>query len=200
MTPSKSYTTGQVAKLCDVSQRTVINWIERGALAARKLPGRGDRRVDFDALREFMLQHTLPLPEAWEASGEQVNNDGGARVLVVDDDVSVASSIRRVLYSDGLKVEVVHDGFAAGFALARHMPEVMILDLNMPGLNGLKVLEMMRDKGVDTVKVLVLSAAQPEELNKARELGASCVMSKPFDNDELLAQVKYLLDLNGVSM
>jgi len=198
MSPLKSYTTGQVASLCDVSQRTVINWIERGDLAARKLPGRGDRRVDHEALREFMMRHTLPLPEAWEASVGEVKGGAGDRVLVVDDDVGVASSFVVFLYSDGFDVEVVHDGFAAGFALARHVPEVMILDLNMPGLNGLKVLEMMRDKGMLAVKVLVLSAAQPEVLQQARDLGAACVMTKPFDNDELLAQVRSLLDIEGL--
>lgn len=199
MSPSKSYTTGQVASLCDVSQRTVINWIERGTLAARKLPGRGDRRVDFEALRAFMTRHTLPLPEAWGAC-EEGSGASSAQILVVDDDVGVASAIRRVLYSDGLEVDVVHDGFAAGFALARHVPEVMILDLNMPGLNGLNVLEMMRDRGVVSVKVLVLSAAQPEELEKAKSLGASSVMTKPFNNDELLDQVRSLLNIDRVSV
>jgi len=58
----KTLSTGEIAKLCDVNLRTVIRWIERGALKGFKLPGRGNNRVRVEDFLAFLVEHEIPIP------------------------------------------------------------------------------------------------------------------------------------------
>ena len=178
---NNNFTTGQVAEFCDVSQRTVINWIERGELSAHKLPGRGDRRISRPELEAFFTRNNLPLPEGLHAPGRSI--------LVVDDDAEMSASLARLFKSEGFEVSVASDGFAAGLMLAQLRPALMTLDLHLPGLNGWQVLERLQTQPIEGLKILVVSAADAQELARATELGAHGVVSKPFDNEQLLKQV-----------
>lgn len=176
------YTTGDVAKFTGVNFRTVIRWIDRGELSGYKLPGRGDHRVMKSSLVRFMKTNGMPIP--LELSGLE------HKALVVDDDVPMANAIARVLKRAGWQVEIANDGFEAGMQLMSFQPTLLTLDLRMPSMDGLTVLALTRSKPeFEDLKILVISAQEQSDLNKALEGGANQVLAKPFENDELLGIV-----------
>ena len=190
MSENRVLTTGQIAGYCGVNFRTVIRWIERGHLKAYKLPGRGDNRVPLQEFLGFLRTHGIPIPGEFQ-------DRSSPRVLVVDDDASAASAIRRVLRRAGLDTMIASDGFVAGALLESFSPDLMTLDLMMPGVHGMEVLRFVR--GADHLKhtkIVVVSAMPGEELVRALEAGADDVLQKPFDNRELLVKVCGLVGMH----
>ncbi|MBX3225780.1 MAG: response regulator transcription factor [Labilithrix sp.] len=114
----------------------------------------------------------------------------GRRVLVVEDDPSIAIGLRINLESEGYEVHVADDG-ERGLELARTIePDLVILDVMLPRRNGLEVLHELRNEG-RTVPVIILSA-KSTEMDKVAglELGAEDYVAKPFSLAELLARVR----------
>lgn len=182
-------TSREAGQCCGVSFRTVIRWIERGDLAAYRLPGRGDYRIALADLRDFASRHGLPEPViAGDAPGRS------NRILIVDDEPSMARAIQRVLRPAGYETLIATDGFQAGSMLHSFAPALMTLDLQMPGLDGFGVLRFLRDsKPRPKLRVLVVSGESELRLREARELGADETLAKPFINEQLLATVRELL-------
>jgi DNA-binding response OmpR family regulator len=115
------------------------------------------------------------------------------RILVIEDNRNLATGLRNNLEIEGYEVSVAGDG-TSGLALARTtMPDLIILDLMLPGMDGYRVLKTLRDDGIDT-PVLILSA-RGEETDKVLgfHLGADDYVAKPFGLLELLARVDALL-------
>ena len=115
------------------------------------------------------------------------------RSLVVDDDERIAASVRRSLTYDGYDVAVVHDGTAAINAVRSGPPDLVVLDLMMPGIDGLEVCRRLRAAG-DDVAVLMLTARStvPDRVT-GLDAGADDYLVKPFAHEELLARVRSLL-------
>ena len=115
-----------------------------------------------------------------------------ARILAVDDEGDIRELLRELLGRAGYDVDVADDGRAALRALFSARPDLVILDVNMPGLDGWQTLERIRD--VSDVPVLMLTA-RTAELEKVRGLtrGADDYVTKPFGRQELLARVQALL-------
>lgn len=179
-------TTGEAARLCGVSFRTVIRWIERGQLHAYKLPGRGDHRVPVDELRRFLRQHAMPEPAA-------LQREMARRVLIAEDEPPMAHAMARVLKEAGYETAHAADGFQAGLMLHAYRPGLLTLDLRMPGVDGLAVMRALRDAPLPfPCRVLVVSADTKARLREATALGADGVLAKPFSNEELLAAVRRL--------
>jgi DNA-binding response OmpR family regulator len=116
----------------------------------------------------------------------------GARVLVVDDDADVRNLVRTLLDKAGYSVAEAPDGRAGLRSLHASPPDLVILDVTMPGLDGWAILERIRD--LSDVPVLMLSARHTE-FDKVRALqgGADDYVTKPFGRQELLARVDVLL-------
>lgn len=189
MNKSKSLTTGDIAKYCDVNLRTVIRWIERGSLKAYKLPGRGNNRILLEDFLTFLDAHNMPVPE--EFSGNNTN------ILICDDELPFARSIQRQLNMAGYTTLIAQDGFQAGMLLSSYMPKLMTLDLSMPGLNGFDVLRIVKQqKDLENVKILVISALPEAELERAKEAGADAYLAKPYEQDVLLKTVRSLIGDN----
>jgi putative two-component system response regulator len=118
-----------------------------------------------------------------------------ARVVVADDEQSVAEMFRRVLAREGYGVEVVHDGVAAVEAVREYKPHVAIFDVNMPGMTGLDVCRQLKGDAATrlTPVVLVTGMAHREKRIEGLEAGADDFLSKPIDTQELLARVRTLV-------
>jgi DNA-binding response OmpR family regulator len=115
------------------------------------------------------------------------------RILVVEDNPDLAYGLRNNLEIEGYQVDVVEDG-SVGLARAREVgPDLMILDLMLPGMDGYRVLKTLRDEGRQ-MPILILTA-RGEEADKVRglRLGADDYVTKPFGVLELLARVEALL-------
>lgn len=187
----KTLTTGDIAKMCDVNLRTVIRWIDRGALKGFKLPGRGNNRVKVEDFIQFLQEHEMPVPAELEAEHNR-------RVLIIDDEAAVARSIARILRSAGYETETAQDGFQGGSLLMKYQPALVTLDLRMPGISGYDVLKFIRSNPETAqIKVIVISALDPLALQRAVDEGADAVLSKPFDNRELTDLVEQLLPLQA---
>ena len=115
------------------------------------------------------------------------------RVLIVEDNHDLAFGLRNNLEIEGYGVDVASDG-PSGLAAARQLrPDLIVLDLMLPGMDGYRVLRQLRDDGL-TMPVLILTA-RGEEADKVRgfRLGADDYVTKPFGLMELLARVEALL-------
>lgn len=186
----KTLTTGDIAKMCDVNLRTVIRWIDRGALKGFKLPGRGNNRVRVEDFIVFLKEHEMPVPA--ELADAQNN-----RVLIIDDEGAVARSIARILRLAGYETETAVDGFQGGSLLVKYQPALITLDLRMPGINGYDVLKFIRSTPETShIKVVVISALDQQALQRALDEGADAVLSKPFDNQELTDVIGRLMSVS----
>ncbi len=115
------------------------------------------------------------------------------RVLVVEDEVSLAEVVRRGLVSDGFVVDVVHNGEDGLWAASESAYDVIVLDIMLPKLNGYKVVEQLRGRGVWT-PVLMLTAKDGEyDQADAFDLGADDYLTKPFSFVVLIARLRALI-------
>ncbi|MEW2117856.1 response regulator transcription factor [Streptomyces sp. NPDC005474] len=115
-----------------------------------------------------------------------------AHILVAEDDVRQAMVIRRYLEHDGHSVVVVHDGRAAIDEARRRRPDLLVLDVMMPGTDGLQVCRVLRRES--DLPVLMLTARTTEQdLLLGLELGADDYMTKPYSARELMARIRTLL-------
>ena len=116
------------------------------------------------------------------------------KILVVDDERAVRESLRRALELEGYEIELADDGIAALEALeANGEPDAMILDVLMPGLDGLEVARQLR-RGGSRLPILMLTArVEVDDRVAGLDAGADDYVTKPFALDELLARVRALL-------
>ncbi|KJK17094.1 response regulator [Pseudomonas sp. 2(2015)] len=117
------------------------------------------------------------------------------RVLVVDDEQTLAGNIQDYLVLQGLDVHVAHDGASAIGAAERTRPEVVVLDYRLPDMEGFQVLEAVRQQGTRCHFVLITAHPTAEVRERASQLGVSHILFKPFPLAELARAV---LDLMGI--
>jgi two-component system response regulator QseB len=114
------------------------------------------------------------------------------RILLVEDDELLGEGTRKGLIQDGYTVDWVKDGALADQALKTEKFDLVVLDLGLPKMPGISVLQFMRDRG-DTTPVLILTARESiEERVKGLDTGADDYLTKPFDLYELLARLRAL--------
>jgi two-component system phosphate regulon response regulator PhoB len=126
------------------------------------------------------------MPEA-EAASE-------TKVLIVEDEPDIGSLLEYVLGREGFRVEIAHTGQEAFDALARRRPDLVVLDLMLPDINGLEILRRIRGSAGGRPYVIILSAKKDEEDRvKGFELDADDYMVKPFSPRELVMRVRKAL-------
>jgi putative two-component system response regulator len=128
---------------------------------------------------------------------ERADRRSTTRVLVADDEQPIADLLRRILAKEGHTVKIVNDGTSAIEAVAEFKPHLVLLDVNMPGLNGIEVCRHLKQDPANrlTPVVLVTGMAQREKRIEGLEAGADDFLSKPVDAQELLARVRTLIRL-----
>jgi excisionase family DNA binding protein len=183
MSSVRFLTTNQIAALVGVSERTVANWIDRGHIDAHRTPGR-HRRVSPDELVSFLNQRGMPVPKELQTN---------IRVLIVEDDVMVARTLQRQLNPEesGYEVTCMEDGLSALIHIGHNKPHVVLLDILMPGMDGLEVCRKIRANpelaDVQVIFVTGYSDIDPESIK--RDTGAVDVLLKPMKAEELNAAV-----------
>ena len=118
------------------------------------------------------------------------------RVLIVDDEPNIVISLEFLMKREGFAVSVARDGEEALERIRAERPDLVILDVMMPKLNGFEVCETVRtDPQLAAVRILMLTAKGREaEMRKGISLGADAYIAKPFSTRDLVARVKSLLD------
>lgn len=185
------FTTFEAAKLCHVSPLSIINWVNAGRLPAFRTPG-GHRRIRRDDLARFMRENGIPLPE------ELRDGSGRTRVLVVDDEATIRDVIAESLTRRAAPYEVMTaaDGFEAGRLVATFRPDVVLLDLRMPGLDGFQVCRTIKSDSetASTIVVAMTGYHTPETEARILECGAVRCLSKPIEPSAVAAAIDAALE------
>ncbi len=118
-----------------------------------------------------------------------------SHVLLIEDEPNIAEAIRFILSRDGWQVSMRADGLGAAEAVRADRPDLVILDLMLPGCSGLEVVEAIRaDPATEAVPVLMLTAkGQGRDREAAERAGVNRFMTKPFSNADILASVRELV-------
>jgi len=184
-------TTGEAAKVCKVSQQTVIRCFDSGQLKGFRVPGSRFRRIPREHLFSFMRENGIPT-DALES--------GKRRISVVDDDVELVELITDVLERDGrFEVRSVNNGFDAGMMVKDYKPDLIVLDVMLPDINGKEVCQRVRsDKTMDSVQIICISGMVKEDkVAGLRQAGANDFMRKPFEVDRLIERICQLLEIES---
>ena len=118
-------------------------------------------------------------------------------ILVVEDELSLANAIKKILEQQGFLVDAVHDGLSAVDYAEGFSYDLMILDVMLPGLDGFGVVQRIRQKGIATPILMLTARTTVRDKVTGLNYGADDYMTKPFDTEELLARVNALTRRTG---
>jgi len=114
------------------------------------------------------------------------------KILIVDDEIELAESVDDLLEFEGYDTQVVHTGEEALESVESQIPDVVFLDIQLPGINGIEVLRILKQKH-PTLPILIVSASSQAATRKeAEDCGADGIFLKPFNEDELLQHIRKL--------
>ena len=191
----RTFSALEIAKLCGVVNQTAINWIRAGHLKAFTTPG-GQYRVYAEDLVTFLKERDMRIPEELHDDLTMPVDLGLA--LIVDDDKDLNTILKRLLER---KIEELHvaqafDGFEAGRIIAERRPAIVLLDLNLPGVDGFSLCKKIRsDESFGQPAVIAMTGiAQEEAQPKMMEAGADAFFAKPLNFDALIAKIRELLE------
>ena len=187
------FTTGEAAKICKVSQQTIIRCFASGQLKGFRVPGSRFRRIPREQLFVFMRDNGIPT-DALES--------GKRKVLIVDDDRELVELISDVLERDTrFEARSVNNGFDAGMMVKEYSPDLIVLDIMLPDINGKEVCQRVRsDKTMDDVRIICISGmVEEDKVGELRAAGADDFMHKPFEIERLMDRMCQLLDIESVS-
>ena len=180
METKQSFSTSEVAVYCHVTADTIRKWAEAGRIRVFKTPG-GHRRIRREDLLRFLRENSIPIHEDLDNSG--------VKILIVDDEKAVLSVIRRFLEMSQtpFEIEVAMDGYDAGHQVASFRPDVVFLDLRLPGVDGFEVCRRIKadPQGAGTRIIAMTGYYDSETAEKVLGLGALMCMQKPFTPDDL---------------
>jgi excisionase family DNA binding protein len=183
------FTTGEAAKICKVSQQTIIRCFDSGQLKGFRVPGSRFRRIPRDQLFTFMRDNGIPT-DALES--------GKRKVLVVDDDHELVELICDVLERDGrFETKSVNNGFDAGMMVKEYRPDLIVLDVMLPDINGKEVCVRVRsDDSLEDVKIICISGmVEDDKILELRMAGANDFLQKPFETEKLIERMCNLLEV-----
>ena len=177
------FTTGEAAKICKVSQQTIIRCFDSGQLRGFRVPGSRFRRIPRDILFRFMKDNGIPT-DALES--------GKRKVLLVDDDPEILRFITRCLEAEGFATDCCGTGEAAVERAKSGAYWLVLLDIAMPGMDGWETCQRIRTlPNLGGVRVYMVTAKPMDRsLNKVRESGAAGYLMKPFKAEDLRALVE----------
>ena len=187
------FTTGEAAEICKVSQQTIIRCFDNGQLKGFRVPGSRFRRIPREALYRFMKDNGIPT-DALES--------GKRKVLLVDDDAELVELMSKVLEEDGrFEVRVASNGFDAGMMVKEYRPDLIVLDVMLPDINGREVCHRVRaDSTLEDVRILCISGLiEEDKVHELRLSGADDFMPKPFELDALIERMCTLLEIEPAS-
>jgi excisionase family DNA binding protein len=186
------FTTGEAAKICKVSQQTIIRCFDSGQLKGFRVPGSRFRRIPRDVLYRFMKENGIPT-DALES--------GRRKALVVDDDEELVELIKDALEADGrFEIRIANNGFSAGMMVKEYRPDIIVLDIMLPDINGKDVCTLVRsDSTLDDTRIICISGmVEQDKVQELKDAGANDFLQKPFEVETLVERMCKLLDVEPV--
>jgi two-component system OmpR family response regulator len=194
MTTKTVFTTGEAAKICKVSQQTIIRCFDNGTLKGFRVPGSRFRRIPRDQLFSFMRDNGIPT-DALES--------GKRKALIVDDDPELVELISDGFERDGrFDIRTANNGFDAGMLVKEFRPDLVVLDVMLPDINGREVCQRVRsDPSLESVRIICISGmVEQDKIAELRASGANDFMQKPFTVDRLLDRACDLLEIERAAL
>ncbi|MFO8065016.1 MAG: response regulator [Spirochaetia bacterium] len=183
----------EVANICGVVNQTAINWIKNGYLKAFTTPG-GQYRVYAEDLVDFLQSRGMRMPEELE---RVVREQRGLRtIVVVDDDKDLNELVTGYLkkHYDDHEIHQAFDGYKAGKIIAEQHPGLILLDIDLPGVDGHQLCtDIKEDSSLGNPIVIAISGLDdPAEKEQILKEGADEFLGKPLDLDQLVATIERL--------
>jgi len=180
------YTVPEAAKICSVSRTTLWRWVKYGELKGFPTP-RGIYKIREKDLKSFIrtkMKH-LPLDGLFQTK----------KILIVDDDKDIVEVLSQMLSLVGYRTEKAFDGFEAGGKILQFKPDLMILDLYMPGINSFEVCKQIKiNSDTSHIKIIALTGFDtPENRDRIMKAGADSFMTKPVNKTELIQNIEDIL-------
>ena len=176
----------EAATFCAVDRVTMWRWVKSGGLKVSVTPG-GHHRILKEDMESFLIDSGM-YPLATKSFPRN-------RILIVDDDPMIQETFNLTLSSYKYETETAGDGFEAGINTVQFRPDLIILDLIMPEMDGFEVCRYLKnDPTTSSVKILILTGYDTEEnREKILEAGADDFLSKPVEVDMLIRHIEVLL-------
>jgi excisionase family DNA binding protein len=186
------FTTSEVASYCAVTNDGVLKWIKSGKLRAFSTPG-GHYRVSAEDFRSFLEKYEIPVDESFFRGGERHRT-----VLVVDDEPTIRDIIHRLLHEldSSMRVEEACDGYEAGIKIGSLHPDLIIMDVMMPKVDGISLCRSVRDNPrTQDIKVLAITAyPEQDSVKRMYDAGADLCLIKPLQFEHFRLEVLRLLN------
>lgn len=189
---SQLFTTRAAAERLGVSRSTVQRWIDANIIKAHRTVGK-HRRVSEEDLRRIARELNIPFREPAAADGSPSRG-----IMVVDDEATVVKTLESALRKrfPGVAFHSVNNSFAAGALVILHQPQVLLLDINMPGLDGIAVCHTLRElPGTGNTHIAAISAHHCDNkmMKKFTAAGGEKIFVKPFTTAEIFAYIEQAL-------
>jgi two-component system OmpR family response regulator len=176
----------EIANICGVVNQTAINWIKNGYLKAFTTPG-GQYRVYSEDLVDFLHSRGMRMPDELQRILEQQLSIG--TVLIVDDDVELNNNLKQALevMNPDYTIHQAFDGFEAGKISVEYKPQLVILDIDLPGVDGYKLCKEFKDGEGLTPPIIIAVSGMDDPAVEGRILteGADAFIAKPIDFKEI---------------
>lgn len=186
------FTTSEIARYCAVTNDGVLKWIKSGKLRAFSTPG-GHYRVSAEDFRAFLDKFDMPVDESFFRGSERRRS-----VLVVDDEPNIREIVRRLLneMDEEMHIEEACDGYEAGIKVGSLQPDLVIMDVMMPRVDGISLCRSIRENPkTESVKVLAITAfPEQDNVKKMYDAGADLCLIKPLQFEHFRLEVTRLLN------
>ena len=171
----KVFTTGQVAKMCQVAPRTVSKWFDSGKLKGYRIPGSQDRRIPREQLLRFMKEHEMPLG--------QLAEEQWYKVLLIGTEKLFNDRVKEILpATDDFRFELANSGFEAGTLAQSFHPDTIVIDLGLGRSESIQITANLRRNDLYSTTLIIGLAGEDEaDPDKLIEHGFNEIFKKPFD-------------------
>lgn len=182
----QSLSTGDLARFCQVTPATIVNWIRAGKLDVYTTPG-GQYRMERSKFVGFLESNSFPIPD-------ELQSDRQRRILIIEDDADVLDMLKDIVSNlqGSYEVATEDNGFDGLIRVGDFKPDVIVLDLMMPKMDGAEVCRRLRSNAeTKDIRIVVITAlaSSNDLVKKVKRVGVDALHSKPINVDEFARSV-----------
>lgn len=184
------FTIPQAARFCSISRVTLWRWVKSGKIKAFTTPG-GQYKIRQEDLHSFIRGNMKHLIDSNTVTNEK-------KILIVDDDPQIQNLLSEFLSSNNFQAEIAVDGLDAGIKIMQFKPDIIILDLFMPNVDGFELCNRIKkDLNNSHIKIIILTGYDTKEnRDRVMKAGADAFLTKPVDMTTLLEHVESFSNIN----
>ena len=187
-----TFKTTDIARYCGVSVVHVNRWIKQGKLKAYRYP-RGKYKITQKDFREFLDKNNIPIIKSFFSKKDN------KKIIIGEDNKDFAQVLKKLIEDQipNVEIEIAHDGFEVLFRIGDIKPDLLILDIRMPNLDGLEVCSQIKSTS-ELAKTRIIAMTAHESVYKEEMVlkkGADAFLVKPFKGSQLLKKIKEILDV-----